>query len=137
MVQHDEVTIAHLSMIQGVINRMASNSFALKALTVTIAAAVIALAGTQQSAPLILPIAGLLPVVLFWLADSQYLQLERLYRALYDDVRKDGQVEAFSMDCGPYKAEVASVLRLAVSWSLVWFYTAIVLVLVVVALLLG
>jgi hypothetical protein len=39
--------IAHLGMIQGVINRMASNSFALKALAVTIAAAILAIAGAQ------------------------------------------------------------------------------------------
>jgi len=96
MPNHDEATIAHLNMLQGVINRMASSSFALKALAVMIAAAVIALASTQQFGRPILPVAGLLPVVVFWLMDAQYLRLEKLYRALYDDVRKGGKVEAYS-----------------------------------------
>lgn len=80
--------IAHLGMVQGVINRMASNSFALKALAVTIAAAIIAITGTQQDAPASVSYVGLFPVVVFWLMDAKYLRLERLYRKLYDHIRK-------------------------------------------------
>ncbi len=43
-----ERQIAHLAMIQAVIARMASNSFALKTLTVTLCAGVIALVGAVQ-----------------------------------------------------------------------------------------
>lgn len=79
MPELSESHIAHLGIIQGVINRMASNSFALKALTVTIAAAMIAIMGTQQDIPPSVSYAGLVPVIVFWLMDAKYLRLDRLY----------------------------------------------------------
>ena len=65
--KHSEKYIAHLGMIQGVINRMASNSFALKALAITISAAMIAITGTHQGAPTLISYVGVFPVVVFWL----------------------------------------------------------------------
>ena len=93
-----EGKIAHLGMVQGIINRMASNSFALKALAVTIAAAIIALTGTQVSSLSTTSYVGIFPVLVFWHMDAKYLRLERLYRRLYDHIRNDKDVEAFSMN---------------------------------------
>ena len=45
MTEPDQVMIAHLGMVQAVVARMAANSFALKALTVTLAAGVLAFTG--------------------------------------------------------------------------------------------
>jgi len=120
-----ESHVAHLGMIQGVINRMASNSFALKALAVTISAAIIAITGTQQNSPTSISYAGLLPVVVFWLMDAKYLRLERLYRKLYDHIRKGEDFEAFSMNTTSFEDDVESTLRIAISWSVVWFYLAV------------
>ena len=117
--------IAHLGMIQGVINRMASNSFALKALAVTIAAAIIAITGTQQNTTASTSYLGLLPVIVFWLMDAKYLRLERLYRKLYDHIRKSEEFEAFSMNVTQFDNEVSSTLRIAFSWSVIWFYLAV------------
>ena len=133
MAERNEAEIAHLGMIQGVINRMASNSFSLKALAVTIAAAVIALAGTQQNTSPILSFAGLLPVLVFWLLDAKYLRLEKLYRELFDHVRKGGEIEPFSMRTQAFDKQVPWTIQIAFSWSVVWFYTAVALVLIVVA----
>ena len=120
-----ENRIAHLGMIQGVINRMASNSFALKALAVTIAAATIALSSAQESAASTAPFAGLLPVIVFWLMDAKYLRLERLYRKLYDHIRTGQEFEAFGMDASQFSSKVSSTLRIAFSWSVIWFYLAV------------
>lgn len=125
--------IAHLGMVQGVINRMASNSFALKALAVTIAAAIIAITGTQQDAPASVSYVGLFPVVVFWLMDAKYLRLERLYRKLYDHIRKGEDFEAFSMSTTSFDEGVSSTLRIAVSWSVIWFYLAVAAALVAVS----
>ena len=120
-----EKHIAHLGMIQGVINRMAANSFALKALAVTIAAAIIAITGTQQNVPSSVSYVGLFPVLVFWLMDAKYLRLERLYRKLYDHIRQGRKFEAFSMSTKMFEKCVSHSLMIAVSWSVVWFYLAI------------
>ena len=74
----------HLEMIQAVIARMGSNSFLFKGWSVTIIAAVAALAGGDTN-----PVLMLIPVVstlLFWAVDAYYLMLERAFRKLYEKV---------------------------------------------------
>lgn len=122
--------IAHLGMIQGIINRMAANSFALKALTVAISAAIIAITGTQQN---IVSYVGLFPVLVFWLMDAKYLRLEQLYRKLYDHIRKDEEFEAFSMNTKTFDADVPLTIWIAITWSVGWFYLAVTVSLVAVS----
>lgn len=125
-----EREIAHLGIIQGVISRMASNSFALKALAVTIVSAIIAVIGTQADTPNSALYVGLLPVVVFWLLDAKYLRLERLYRKLYDHIRKGNQFDAFSMNTSTFEKDVPNTLKIAFTWSVIWFYLVIAIVLV-------
>jgi hypothetical protein len=132
MTEFNEQKIAHLSLIQGVIVRMGSNAFSLKALAVTIAAAAIALAGARPSGMEIFPLAGLLPVVLFWWMDAQYVHIEKCYRELYNAVRKDKNVEAFCMDYKPYKKDVEGVVCISVwNWSVTPFFGTVSFVLIV------
>lgn len=91
----DDKNVTHLQMIQEVIKRMASSSFALKGWAVTLVAGIYALSGKENN-PLYFLI-SFVPVVCFWLLDSYYLQQERLYRALYDKVRQTNAVTDFSM----------------------------------------
>lgn len=76
---------AHLNMIQGVITRMGTNSFALKGWSVGIMIAIYAFAGNNSHKAVIVT---LVPLVTMWLLDSYYLMLERKFRNLYDEVRK-------------------------------------------------
>jgi len=80
-----EKKIQHLNMIQGIITRMASNSFALKGWAVTLVAGIFALAVKDADKTYFL--VAYLPILVFWGLDSYYLLQERLYRALYDKVR--------------------------------------------------
>ena len=127
--------IAHLSMIQGVITRMGYNSFTLKALAATFGSATVAAIAAMDDPSLYLPIAAVVPVFAFWIMDAQYLRLERAYRKLYDQVRKENVEDPFSLDASPYLKETSSVLRLAFSWSTSWFYFAVFLSLGLVTLL--
>lgn len=77
--------IEHLKLIEGVISRLAKNSFSLKGWSITITTALFAFAGVRENV-LFLYI-GLIPIVFFWLLDSYYLWLEKKYRGLYDRVR--------------------------------------------------
>lgn len=75
----------HLELIQGVINRMAGNSFALKGWGVTLVVGICALAG--KSFDKLYFLIAYIPILAFWGLDSYYLYQERLYRALYEKVR--------------------------------------------------
>ena len=118
----DETKLRHLEAIQAVIARQANNSFALKALTGTITAAVVAYSGaTTMPAPW-MPVAGVLPALVFWIMDAKYLQQERQFRELYEAVRLDQIEELFSMNVAEHGGKVDSVVRIAFSWSVIWFY---------------
>lgn len=114
-----EGVTAHLAMVQGVISRMETNSFALKALTATLSVAILAFAPSVETPRPIFLAAGILPIVLFWYLDGRYLGLGRRYRALYDAVRRGDAIEPFSMDVknGPFRSGLAML-----SWSIWPFY---------------
>lgn len=76
----------HLELVQGVINRMASNSFMLKGWAVTLVAGIFALAGKDTDKLYFL--VAYVPIIVFWGLDAYYLLQENLYRSLYDKVRK-------------------------------------------------
>ena len=76
----------HLEMIQGIINRMASNSFSLKGWAVTLVAGIFVLASKDTDKMYFL--IAYIPVIVFWFLDSYYLLQERLFRSLYGKIRK-------------------------------------------------
>lgn len=88
-----EQKMKHLELIQQVISRMASNSFALKGWGVTIIAGIFSLNYEKTSPAIYLLIYY---IIIFWILDSCYLQLERRYRSLYDKCLKESE-ENFSM----------------------------------------
>jgi hypothetical protein len=90
----------HLPLVQGVINRLAGNSFSLKGWSVTLVSALLALAG-NSGVPWAVPIA-LLPALTFWGLDGFFLAQERLYRDLYARLIAPGsQVPDYSMVTPP------------------------------------
>ena len=87
----------HLEFIQMAINRMASNLFLLKGWTVTLIAALFALAAKDSKDVYFL--IAYLPALMFWVLDGFFLSQERCFRSLYDCVRKLGENDIdFSMD---------------------------------------
>ena len=92
----------HLELIQNVIDRMAGNLFYLKGWAITLIAALFAVAAKDTNSSYI--IIAFFPVLLFWLLDGFFLSQERLFRALYDDVRMlDEKDIDFSMDTRKYR----------------------------------
>lgn len=123
--------IAHLPLIQGVINRMGNNSFLIKGWTVTLVAAIFALsaAGTNQNFIFI----ALIPIVVFWFLDSFYLKQERLYRELYNDIATGySEIDAFTMKTQKYTTQC--IPRLMLTASIGPFYFLLLGILVFVAL---
>lgn len=77
--------IQHLIMIQGIINRMAMNSFALKGWTITLLTGLSVFAkdfGIWKYSSICI-----LLTIMFWYLDSYYLSKEKIFRDVYDRTR--------------------------------------------------
>ena len=77
----------YLKLIQDVITRMANNSFALKGWAITLVVGLFGISVVNN--------AGIgfyciiyIPIITFWFLDTYYLRQERLFRGLYNRVRK-------------------------------------------------
>ena len=77
----------YLNMIQDIIKRMAENSFAMKNWCIAVSSGLFGINTWREEswkAYLLL----LIPIIMFWYLDSYYLRQERLFRGVYDRVRK-------------------------------------------------
>ncbi len=91
----------------------------------------LAFAGAAPDPAPLVVLAALVPVLMLWVLDARYLRLERLFRRLYDTVRRGAAAEPFTMDVTRFEADEASTLAIAASWSVSWFYGTIAIVLMV------
>jgi hypothetical protein len=124
--------LKHLEFIQGVINRLSTNSFLLKGWSVVLVSALFALAA-PESRPAFVYLAYI-PAFVFWGLDGYFLWQERLYRALYDDVRSKPDAEIdFSMDTRRFRGGSATGWPEAVlSRTLLAFHGVLIVAIVVV-----
>lgn len=79
-----ENKIKHLEFIQTTITRMNQNSFQIKGWMITIVSALLALYANSGNAVYIF--IAIVPAVVFWFLDAYYLQQERRFRGVYNDV---------------------------------------------------
>lgn len=119
-----ESKLKHLEMIQGVINRMAGNSFLLKGWSVTLISALFALAAKDTNQLFIY--LAYFPCVAFWSLDGFFLWQEKMYRKLYEEVAKKKLDEIdFSLNANTYKDDVDSWLAVSFSTTLKMFHGVI------------
>ena len=132
-----EKKLKHLELIQGVINRLAANSFQMKGWTVVLVSAILVL--LARVGRLDATCVAFLPILVFWGLDGYFLWQERLYRALYDHVRVLDDCKAdFSMDTTPFRTGGPFAWRsTVVSGTLVPFYGGLTLVAAFVSIWLG
>lgn len=109
-----------IDIIQGIINRMARNSFLIKGWTVTLVVVALLLKGDKYHVVL-----AFIPLLIFWFLDSYFLWQERMYRKLYQWVienRPKTNDNLFDMNALRFKDEVQSKPRIMFSITLGWFY---------------
>lgn len=134
--ENDEnARIAHLAMLQGIITRMGANSFTLKALSVSFGGGAIAVTATIDKHTVYFGLAAVIPILMFWLMDAQYLRYERAYIRLFNQVRGGDYTPDFSLDATEFMGNFHAILKVAVSWSLALFYGPILIGLVSIILL--
>ncbi|HIB3373469.1 hypothetical protein [Pseudomonas aeruginosa] len=117
--------IAHLTFVQGVISRMAANSFLVKGWTIALVAALLAIGADKLTFSYLIIV--LVPVILFWWLDAFYLHQETLYRKLYEIVasKEDRDID-FDMNALGLKNQIKSFKEIAVSKSISPFYLVII-----------
>ena len=137
-----EKRIKHLEMIQGVVNRLAGNSFAIKGWSITLVSALTAIGVDKSDGRFAL--AALLPAVIFWILDGYFLWQERLFRKLYDAVRlgeKDKPEEMFIINNTPYLKKTETWLETSFKISkekpntLLYFHGVVVICILIAAIL--
>ncbi len=119
-----ESKLKHLEMIQGVINRMASNSFLLKGWSVTLISALFALAAKDTNQLFIY--LAYFPCVAFWSLDGFFLWQEKMYRKLYQEVTQKPESDIdFNLNAVKYKDDVESWFSVCFSTTLKMFHGVI------------
>jgi len=122
----DDAQVKHLEFVQAVIARLANDSFLMKGWALTVAGIILGFAAENRSWRT--AAAALLPVGAFWGLDAYFLRQERLFRRLYDAVRRaDPGIEPFSMDTRSFLAAVDSWWRTLWSMTLLPYYGVVVL----------
>lgn len=115
----------HLQLIQGVINRLAQSSFLLKGWSVVLVAGLFAFAAKESR--VIFTLLAYIPALAFWTLDGYCLWQERLYRALYDEVRTlPADKIDFSMNTNAFQDSV-NYPDAFFSRTIIWFHGSLVL----------
>lgn len=127
-----EGRLKHLEFIQGVINRLSTNSFLLKGWSVVLVAALLGLGSLDDQNPLVF--LALMPVLVLWGLDGYFLWQERLYRLLYDQVRqKEISDVDFCMSPAPIVEHDKGWLSATFSPTLITFHGVLIVAIGVVA----
>ena len=116
--------IEHLKMIQEIIVRMNTNSFQIKGWAISVVSALLALYVNSNIIDYIF--IAIIPTIVFWILDAYYLQQERKYRALYNDIislsGEDNDIEMFSMSIERYNTCQYCIFKAMLSLTLVPIY---------------
>jgi hypothetical protein len=122
----DEDRRKHLDMVQGVITRLAGNSFSIKGWAVALIAVLGAFAAKDTNLRFALTL--WLPALCFWGLDAYYLRQEKLYRKLYEKVVAcDPKVPPFTMNSHLCESEVEGTVKVAFSPTVLWLHVPIIL----------
>ena len=126
-----QAKVEHLKMIQGIVARMAGNSAQMKTWAVSLVTAAFVFSGLSKDPHWLVGLGGCVPVVAFWIMDARYLHLERCYIKLYSAVMSGDTVKEFDLNYCKQVKNVASVWRIAWSWSVCTYFGSLLVLMMV------
>jgi hypothetical protein len=116
----------YFELLQGIVSRLAGNSFSIKGWAVGLVAVLGGFAAKDSDPRFVFAL--WLPALCFWGLDAYYLRQERLFRALFNDaIAPASTVAVFSMNIKPYEAQIPGVLKVAFSRTILWLHMPILL----------
>lgn len=135
----DEDLRKHLEFIQANINRMNQCSIQMKGWAITIVSALLAVyaatisdCGAGKNIIIFIAIA---PTLLFWFLDAYYLQQERKFRAVYNDVanisENNTEIKPYAMPLSEYRHGKYCLIKVVFSKTEWPLYTIIIASLIV------
>jgi len=129
--------VKHLEFIQTTINRMAVNSFIIKGWSVTLISGIIVLSLTKSAINYIY--LALLPALIFWGLDAYYLWQEKLFRELYNFVRKNkaSKIDSFSMSTKPFIKKTDNWFHILFSVNILTLHLTLIIIIVFISIFLG
>lgn len=117
--------VTHLTLIQGVVNRLSTNSFLLKGWSVLLVSALFGVHVVDSREKFVC--LAYFPAFILWGLDGYFLAVERTYRKLYDHVTKVAPEQIdFRMDVSPYGKGLAGWWAATLSRTLVLFHGSLV-----------
>jgi hypothetical protein len=123
---------SQITLLQGIISRLAGNSASCKTWCLTLVGALVSLAGATHVAGIVT--FALVPVVIFGFMDTMYLAQEKAYRDLYGDIVARIRNGSYSL-ADAYAAGaplLSSHFRLALaSWSIYPVYLGLIVMYIV------
>lgn len=126
----EQEKMKHLESIQNIINRMNTNSFQIKEWMIAIVSALLALYANSNNATFVF--VAIAPTIIFWYLDAYYLQQERIFRKLYDDVlSNDSKIPTFSMPIQNYTDCKCCIWSTFFSKTIGWLYGTIIVLLII------
>lgn len=127
----------YLDILQGVINRMATNSASSKTWCIALVSAIIVVVADQGNPDYVW--ISVIPVTLFFLLDAYYLGLEKRFRALYDEFIQKLHTESAKLEdvyiVTPgtgVGTTISATIRACLSLSVWPFYGLLALMLIVI-----
>lgn len=125
----EEKKVKHLEFIQSNIARMNQCSFQMKGWMLTVATALLALYASSFNTELgkgnnIFIFIAIVPTLIFWVLDSYYLQQERKFCGIYNDlisITKNTKIKEFEMPLEKYDGYKYCLFRVMFSkteWAL-------------------
>jgi hypothetical protein len=109
---------------------MNANSFQIKGMVVTIVSALIAIYASTSN--IVFIFLGIIPTILFWFLDSYYLQQERKFRGVYNNVaglKTDIEIKLYEMPIQKFRGGQYRFHKVFFSKTIVWLYGTIVFLL--------
>lgn len=130
----DNNKIKHLDYIQNIITRMNSNSFQIKTWTVTIVTALLAISINSKNSWFI--VLAILPTVVLWFLDAYYLNTERKFRALYNEIAgitsKKNELKDFEMSIDDFRKGICPYFKVLISPTIILIYSTLILLLILI-----
>ena len=125
---------SHLSILQGIIQRMTDNSRSCKVWCVTLVSAILVFTARVEEPNYVL--IALVPTVLFLILDTYYLALERAFRHSYNDfVRKLHESRLTATDLfaiSPTGSVPRHFISCLLSFSILPFYPTLIIMTIII-----
>ncbi|MCF5899982.1 hypothetical protein [Aeromonas veronii] len=117
-----KINETYLTIIQTNIGRLATTSFLIKGWSVTLVAAIFALAAKDSNSAFVL--IAYFPAIMFWLLDSYFLGMERRFVSMYN-AASSGKLNNFEVQPHNFTTTRASMAGACYSRTILLFHGSI------------